>query len=219
MKAFIAAATVASFAFQGIPTAQAAGDGWSIVPYAGFSQLGDQNPTISGAGDIVDGELDVSVESGFTAGLGVRYGYKDSPWTSEFGWEYRSNDSDATSADGTALPGGNYASNIFYLNGRYALRESGSLTPWIGGGITWIQEVDLDSEDSEGERSFSASGSVGFQAMVGVDYELSDRFYFTSELRYSNLTDLTLDQEGGNGQVNGIDYQPLTLGIGVGIRL
>jgi len=193
-------------------------DGWSVVPYVGISVLGDQSPGIAGADDIVDGELDVAVDSGFTAGLGLRYAYDDSRWTSEVGWEYRSNDSTTTAADGSELPDGNYASNTFYLNGRYDLIDGAIWTPWIGGGLTWIQEVDLDSEDEAGERSFADSGSVGFQLMAGVNRALTERLYLSGELRYSRQTDLELAEEGGSGRVRDIDYAPLTLGLGVGVR-
>jgi len=159
------------------------------------------------------------LKDGFTAGLSARYYYPDSRWVSEFGWEYRSNDSTITPAAGAQLPDGNYASNIFYLNGRYRLTEGSSFTPWLGGGVTWTQEVDLDSEDANGERSFSDSGSVGFQLMAGADYDLSDRLYLTGELRYSSQTEIELSEQGGGGAtVTGLDYQPLTLSVGVGVR-
>ena len=199
-------------------TSHAADDRWSIVPYVGISQLGNQSPTIIGGEDIVDGGLDISAGSGFTAGLGIRYGYENSRWNSEIGWEYRSNDSETTTANGSVLPDGNYASNIFYLNGRYSLTDGNRWMPWLGGGLTWIQELDLDSENIDGERSFSISSSVGFLIMAGVDYNLSNRFYITSELRNGSHRSLDLEEEDGNGRVTNIDYQPVTLGLGIGIR-
>lgn len=197
--------------------AQATGEGWSIVPQFGLSQLADQSPTIN-ADSIAQGNSDIAVDQGFSAGLSLRYDYAGTPWTSEFGWEYRSNDAEITATDGTTLPDGNYASNTFYINGRYAILERGRLTPWVGGGISWIQEIDLDSENADGERSFSDSGGIGVQVMVGADYNLSDRFYLSGEIRYSSQTGLDLDEENGTGQVIGIDYQPLTLGLGLGYR-
>ena len=214
----LAAASLAISAALLTTSATAAGAGWSVVPYVGISQLGDQSPGLSGAADIADGTLDIAVDTGFTAGLGFRYDYPGSRWSSEFGWEYRSNDSDTTDATGLALPGGNYASNIFYINGRYALGEGKAWTPWVGAGLTWVQEVDLDSENTDGERSFEDSGAVGFQAMAGVDYRFTDRLYLTTELRYSSLTGLDLSEENGDGRISDIDYQPVTLGVGLGLR-
>jgi len=188
----ITIALALGWSLQASTVTQAAGEGWSLVPYIGLSQLGDQSPQLAGADGIANGTLDIAVDSGFTAGLGLRYGYENSRWTSEFGWEYRSNDSSITAADGTVLPSGNYAS--------------------------WLQEVDLDSESSEGERSFSDSSSVGLQLLAGVDYDLSDQLYFTSEIRYANHTGIDLEEEGGSGRVTDIDYQPVTLGLGIGWR-
>lgn len=215
--AFIAAA-MGLTAMTTAPSVHSAGVGWSIVPYFGFSQLGDQSASLVNAENIAPGNFNVAVDSGFTAGLSVRYDYKESPWTSEFGWEYRSNDSTITTADGSDLPSGNYASNVFYLNGRYQFNGTSRLTPWVGGGLTLIQEIDLDSENAAGERSFSDGGAVGFQVMAGIDYDLSERFYLTSELRYSSQAGLDLTEEGGAGKVSDIDYQPLTLGLGIGYR-
>lgn len=192
--------------------------GWSVVPYVGYSSLGDQQATASDF-DTGDGAIDITVDDGFTAGLSVRYRY-DSPLSAEFGWEYRSNDSVITDATGADLPGGNYASNIFYLNGRYNLPlNRGAWQPWVGGGLTWVQEIDLDSETLPAETSYSEGGAAGFQLMAGINRDINERWYLTSELRYSNLQSLTLDQEGGgNGTVSNIDYQPVTLQIGLGYR-
>ncbi|MFK8080648.1 MAG: outer membrane protein [Granulosicoccus sp.] len=215
---YVVAATAVGSALVTVAPLHAAGDRWSVVPYIGLSQLGDQSANLAGANDIVDGGLDIAVDSGFTAGLGIRFDYEDSRWTSELGWEYRSNDAETTTVDGGVLPAGNYASNTFYINGRYALTEGNRWTPWAGGGLTWIQEVDLDSESTDGERSFSSSGSIGFQVLAGVDYELTERLYLTSELRYSSQTGLDLEEENGDGRVRDIDYQPVTLGLGLGFR-
>lgn len=214
----IAVLTISGSAALTSPPTHAASEGWSVVPYFGLSALGDQSPQVAGADNIADGDLDVAVDSGFTAGLSVRHDYKNSRWTSEFGWEYRANDSSTTAADGVSLPDGNYASNMFYLNGRYALTDKARFTPWVGGGLTWVQEIDLDSENSEGERSFASSGSMGFQLMAGVDYDLSERFYLSGELRYSSQRSIDLNEEGGSGRVTDIDYQPVTLGVGIGYR-
>jgi len=214
----VRAAVMAGCLIGASQTTHSADAGWSIVPYVGVSVLGDQSPGIAADG-IAPGQLDVSVDTGFTSGLSFRYDYSDSRWTSEIGWEFRANDTQFNDASGSELPSGNYASNIFYLNGRYALTEGAALTPWIGGGLSVVQEVDIDSESSAGERSFSDSGAVGIQLLAGLDYNLSDRFYLTGELRFTSFTGLDLSEEaGGDGRVTNIDYQPVTLGVGIGFR-
>lgn len=199
-------------------TTVAKANDWSIVPYTGLSFMQDQSLNLVGLGGGLGGDADLSLEGGFVAGLSARVHYDDSRWISEFGWEYRSNDATITAEDGSRLPGGNYASNIFYLNGRYRLVESQPITPWLGVGLLWTQEVDLDSENTSGERSFSDSGSIGYQLMAGADYDLSEQFYLTGEIRYSTQHGLELSEETGNGAVTEVDYQSLTMSLGVGYR-
>ena len=191
---------------------------WSVVPYVGVSSLGDQSARVTGSANIADGDFSLDIGSGFTAGISVRYEYSDTPWISEFGWEYRSNDSTATDSNGELFNDGNYASNTFYVNGRYAFFKPRRLTPWLGGGLNWVQEIDLDSNSNTSANSFSDSGSIGVQLMAGLDFDLNDRIYLTSEIRYTALTDLTLNGEVSTGQVSGLSYEPLTFGIGLGIR-
>lgn len=201
-----------------LSTGSALAEGWSLVPYIGGSIMDDQNGVFAGTENINDGSASVALDSGFVAGLGLRYDYADSPWIAEFAWEYRSNDSATSPAAGDVLPGGNYASNTFFLNGRYVFANSRSWRPWIGAGLSYVQEIDLDSETANTERSFSSSGDVGFQVMAGIDYDVSDKFYLTSELRYSSLSGVDLEEEGGDGRLNDIDYNPITVGLGVGYR-
>ncbi len=189
----------------------------SLATTASFSRIEEVGAGIK-TGRLIKTQAVRNHGASSNAGLSVRYNYADSPWISEFGGEYRSNDANTTVSDNKQLPSGNYASNTFYINGRYVLSKGSRLTAWIGGGATWIQEVDLDSEDADGERSFSDSGSIGIQALAGVDYELSERLYISSEVRYSSQIGLELSEEGGAGRVSGIDYQPVTLGLGIGYR-
>jgi opacity protein-like surface antigen len=192
--------------------------GLSLVPYVGYSELGNQSAVLSNLAS-GNGASRVEIDPGFTAGLALRYHF-DSPFSSEFGWEYRSNDSVIVDNAGVRLPSGNYASSVFYFSGRYDLPfASGRFQPWLGTGLSIVQEVDLDSESTAGEISFSDSGSIGYQLMAGVDIELTPAWYLSTELRYSDQRDLTLEQEeGGGGVVADIDYQPLTLSFGLGYR-
>ena len=211
---------VATTILFGITSVVVADDrtGLSLIPLFGYSQLSDQTAVLSGL-DSGNGAARVEIDSGFMAGLALRYQF-DSPFSSEFGWEYRSNDSVIIDAAGMELPAGNYASNVFYFNGRYDPAVTfGRFRPWIGGGLSIVQEVDLDSESAAGEVSFSDSGSIGYQLMVGVDVEMTGPWYVTTELRYSDQRGLTLEQEEtGDGIVTAIDYQPITVQLGIGYR-
>jgi len=88
----------------------------------------------------------------------------------------------------------------------------------VGAGLTWLQEIDLDGESDDVERSFADSGSIGYQLMTGVDVDLTERFYLSGQFRYSGRGGTDLDAEGEDGRVSSIDYHPVTLGLGEGLR-
>jgi len=193
---------------------------WQLRPIIGLSSLpdvmGDANPT---------GNLDVSTDSGFLAGLGLGYRLNQN-WSAELAWEYRSNDSAAelTSLQGDVnFDSGDYASNVFHLNGIYHWPKGEKIQPYAGAGLSWVQELDLDLTINGQESSFSADGDVGFQVFAGVDWALSDRWGAQAELRYSSLTGVDLEAEApgsviGLAQIGDLDYQPLSLQLGLTYR-
>ena len=219
LPAIARCAAVTAFAMLPLASSAAEHTGWSVIPHLALSQMQDQQARQSGLTES-DSSLDVGMEDGFSAGLSVRYDY-GTGWVSEFGWEYRSNDSSLTGlSEGVTLPEGNYASNVFYLNGRYQLpTQLGAWQPWVGAGLAVIQEIDIDSGEAEAEISFSSSGAIGAQLMLGIDRNLSDRWYLSSEIRYSHYSDLELAREGSEeGTITAIDYTPLSLQVGLGYR-
>lgn len=192
-------------------TAAAAENGlWFVRPYVGLSQMSDLDQVRS------NGNLatDIQLDSGFVAGLGLGYRY-NRHWAAEFAWEYRSNES-VTDIDGLgSYPDGNYASNTFFLNGFYYFQSTGAWQPYVGAGLAWLQEVDIDLERDGVERSLSADGDTGVQVFVGVEYTLSDALKAQAELRYGSITGMTLTEEGGNLRMGELDYQPATVQIGL----
>jgi len=98
-----------------LTSASYASDRWFVRSHVGTGQVSDQSSSTDNFGSGVS-SLEASIDQGFTAGLGV--GYQFNPkWAAELGWEYRSNDSEVTLDNGQVFAGGNYASNVFYLNG------------------------------------------------------------------------------------------------------
>ncbi len=149
----------------------AAEDNWFVRPYVGLSQMSDLGADFTNI-DGLSGDIDVDLDAGFTGGIGVGYNYTDN-FAVEFGWEYRSNDSEAVLADTSEFDGGNYASNIFYLNGHYRFAPNGDWRPYVGAGLTWVEEVDIDLERGSEELSYQGDGDVGYQLFAGVDYRVN----------------------------------------------
>ena len=189
---------------------------WFVRANVGTSSVSDQNAS---ANDFAVGinSLDASLDSGFAAGLGLGYQYTPSVGV-ELGWEYRSNDSAVTLNDGQVFPEGNYASNVFYLNGIYTFQTQSNWQPYAGVGVTWVQEIDIDIEKDGVERSFSNGGDTGVQAFVGVNRKLSPQLSLQGELRYGSISNIDLDEEDGNGTLADLDYDPFTLQVGLQYR-
>lgn len=206
---------LAGSALPGGLMAQESGNdrGWSLRPYVGLSQLSDQSASVSGTG-FANGAADIELDSGFVSGLGVSYRY-NANLSAEIAWEYRSNDSQVTLADGTRFDDGNYASNVFAINGIYDFASGGAWTPYLGGGLSWIQEIDIDLEGNGPERSFSGDGDFGYQVFAGLRYLLSDNWNLHGELRYTTFDDLDLDGERIQGRFTGLEYRPLTFQVGL----
>ena len=195
-------------------TAIADDSNWFVRPYVGLSQMSDLSADFEDI-DGLSGTADIDLDSGFTGGLGVGYRYTEQ-FAVEFGWEYRSNESSTTLAGTSEFEDGNYASNIFYLNGHYAFAASGNWQPYVGAGLTWVEEIDIDLERNGEELSYSGSGDTGYQVFAGVDYALNADWTLQSELRYGSITGIDLDGEAGDpGQITGLDYETTTLQVGL----
>ncbi len=191
----------------------ATGD-WSIRPYVGISQMSDLDANTNGVG-AQDGIAEVELDSGFTAGLGFAYQYTDN-FAAELAWEYRSNDSQTTLADGQVFSEGNYASNIFFINGIYSFNKTNNWTPYLGAGLSWVQEVDIDLETNGTEISYSGDGDTGFQVFAGANYDISPRWAVHGEIRYGTSSGIELEgEEGAVGTFSDLDYKPLTFQVGM----
>ncbi len=191
-----------------------AAENWYLRPYVGLSQMSDLDSDFSDI-DGLSGEADIDLDTGFTGGLGVGYRYTDN-LSVEVGWEYRSNDSETTLNGVSEFDDGNYASNIIYLNGNYFFERSGPWQPYVGGGLTWVEEVDIDLERGGDEQSYSGDGDIGYQIFAGIGYEINEKWTLQTELRYGSVTDIDLEGEGSDvGEFEGIDYETTTLQIGL----
>lgn len=183
---------------------------WSVLTHFGLSQMSDQRPDTVGLG-ATDGPADLAVEGGFVAGLTVERRITKQ-FSAQFGWEYRSNESPITLADGQQFPDGNYASNTFYLNGLFHFNQVRDFEPYLGAGLVWVQEIDIDLERNGVETSFDSQGDVGFALMAGVNYDLNNSWSINSEVRYTRVGGLDL------GSVRDLEYNPVTLQLGLRYR-
>jgi len=185
-----------------------------VKPYVGFIGIQDMDITIDDGAT----KTPVAVKSGFgyTTGLSVGYAFTNN-FSAELGWEYKSNNVEATFANTTY--DGNYASNFIYLNGRYTFNTSSKFAPYIGAGITYIEEIDFDFEIGNTENSFAENGDIGFNILAGLDYNFSDRWTLNWELRSTFFSDIELSsEENSNVKLTDLKYNPFVINIGIKYR-
>jgi outer membrane protein W len=190
---------------------------WYAKLNAGTSFLGDQDFKQSGvatAGATGKGEY----SSGWVAGGAFGYRITDN-WAAEIAWDYRTNENDKTKfSDGTSVSGGDFASNIIFLNGYYRFDPvmNTKLRPYLGLGLGWVEEIDMDLKTSSGvENSYSAENEFASQLMAGIEYPIAQNWDFSTEIRYTKVSDIELKQESGSKKITGIDYDPITVAVGI----
>ena len=186
----------------------------SSKPAVGVSQLSDQNFVIQDS-DSLDGNGVASTSSGIAAGLG--FGYQVNPsFSAEIYWEYRSNDTDTNIDNVETTFEGNYASSIVYLNGYYHFMQTKEWDFYVGAGLGYVQEIDLDLEESGLERSYSDSGDTVVNFMLGFDYALTPDISVNAELRIARAQSEDLPAEVNvSGSAGDLEYSPSTLGLGI----
>ena len=192
--------------------------GTAIAAESGFYVSATGGAGFLGGTDLDSGTLgngDADFDAGFGAGGAV--GYDFGAWRLEGEMMYRTNDVD--SVDGTVFDGvddGDFSSLALALNGRYEFNLLGrpEITSYVGAGLTWFQEIDIDFEDATFERSYSGDG-FGIQLMAGARYQLGRNWGVFTELRHLMANDLELEGEGAATGEFDADYQHTMLLIGV----
>lgn len=198
--------------------AQTQSQGFYATLYGQHSQIAASNFTESGALGAGQG-LRVEFGSGFGLGgdLGYRYG---NGWASEVEWNYRRHPLNALRKDGSQLSrDGDFASNILLINGLRRFQMSGGWTPYLGAGIGWVQEIDMDIAPSHAgaQRGYSAGSKSAFQFIAGAEYMLSPKWRLIADARWLRISPVRLDNEESNpgGSAGPLKYTPVSVQLGV----
>jgi opacity protein-like surface antigen len=214
----IETALLAAFLAAGPAIASAADDAhWYATANLGANFMSDQSVSLSGDGPTQSGEA--SLSNGMLAGAAVGRAFSRS-FRAEAEFVYQSVDHDGVRlADGGSLPSGNYASTGVALNGLYSFNLFGreEVRTYVGLGLAWLTEVDIDFEQGGEELSYSGDG-FGVQLLAGARYEIGERWFLDAGLRYLSAGEVTMDGEGAaTGRVRA-DYEPWSATLGIGWR-
>jgi opacity protein-like surface antigen len=201
-----------------VALAQGDSKGFYVTMYGQQSHIGSSNLAetgAQGAGNSLRAEFGRGV--GFGGDIGYRYG---NGWAAEVEWNYRSHSLNALRQSGSNLArDGDFASNIVLINGLRRFNTTGAWTPYLGAGIGWVQEIDIDITPSSAgaERGYSAGNKYAFQLIGGVEYTLTPQWRMTADARLLRVGSVQLDNEVGNpgGSVGPLNYNPFSVQVGV----
>jgi outer membrane protein W len=188
--------------------------GLYVSAYGGSSTLGSTTVTESRAGfGVLDGKAKFG--SGFGAGgaLGYRYG---NGLAAELAWDYRGHDLKRV---GNTAVAGDFASTVLFVNGYYRFEKLAGVRPFVGAGLGYITEIDMDITRSANEREYSRRGGLALQAMVGGEVDLSERWSVSGDLRWSQMNTGTFKSSDADSSLtNKPKYAPVSLNFGVTYR-
>lgn len=195
-----------------VPAAHAEGTYVNLI--GGLGWLGDTDIALDG-GQEARGKFD----AGFAGGASVGYAWEN--WRLEGELLYQTNDTDR--ASGPGLPegadAGDFSSLAVGANAIYEFDLIGSpqARTYVGAGVVWLQEVDLDFDAPDGELSYSAD-DWGYQIFAGARYRFGEHWQVTAELRYLDAGSVSLDGEGAAPGRIKADYQRTSVLVGLGYR-
>ncbi len=183
--------------------------GFYVKSHLDWSSLSDDKITVDGASG------QASYDSGFATGIGFGYDYGNG-WRNEVDFEYRTNEYSRVSLDNSNdLSGGDFSSAILYLHGIYQFKPSAmSVTPYVGLGLGWVQEIDFDASADGVTRSYSDSGDLAYRLLAGIEHAITEQWHFQAQVNYTQLTGLKLKEEGGLGTATS-DYSVWGVGLGL----
>jgi len=198
--------------------AQVESKGFYATIYGQHSRVGSSNFTESGA---LGAGLGLRAEFGSGVGFGGDFGWRyGNGWAAEVEWNYRSHSLDALRQGGANLArDGDFASNTLLIHGLRRFPTTSAWTPYVGAGVGWVQEIDIDVAPSTGgpERSYSASSKFAFQLIAGVEYALTSQWRLIADARWLRAGSVRLDNEAGNpgGSAGSLTYNPFSVQVGI----
>lgn len=171
-------------------------EGLYLKLLGGFSAAQNSTATLSGGGS-----SRASYDTGFGAAASIGYAFTPN-LAVEAEYMYRSSDTSSFRAGGFGTSG-DFASVIISANAIYTFDgwdvSAGRIRPYVGAGIGVIQEVDMDISGGAAAGEYSDSGSIAFQGLVGLAWDVSDSWRLSLEGRYMTAGMQNLDRSGGPG--------------------
>ena len=185
--------------------------------FGGLSLLNSPSSNFTPVGGaLVDGEADL--KTGWLGGLAV--GYEFNSWLRVEGEiSYRRNSVSGLTTPGLdAATGGDYAALMFMANAYYDIADLDAgfavFTPYIGAGIGFAEEIDVDIDAAMPLAQFEGNG-FAYQFLAGVKWRYDSNITGGLGVRYTRAGNITLDGDTGTLDVK---YNPWAVILSVGYR-
>lgn len=166
------------------------------------------------------GTAEVDYDTGLTSGFAFGW-YATPRWRAEIEYLYRTDELEiATFGDGTTFDGGDFSSVAISANTYLdfpvwrSKTSDRSFLVYVGAGLSWIQEVDIDLERDGQNVEFETDDS-GFQWMAGVTWRFSPRWDSGFEIRGFDVSDIEMESDAGFVRSN---YAPVNLSLSLSYR-
>ena len=174
------------------------------------------------SGTILDTGTGITVDSAYTLELDLTYMFNDT-----WGLEVIAGTAEHDLATAGGALGGADAGSVWVLPPTFTLQyhfpTSGGIHPYIGVGLNFTLFYNYDLSDdlaALGIEDVDLDSSVGPAANIGIDFDISDRYFFNVDLKYiaiSTNADLELAGDDILDTVD-VDIDPWVIGAGFGMR-
>lgn len=187
--------------------------GLYLNAYGGVSKLGSTKVSESRPlFQTLSGKASFGSGIGLGGAVGYRYG---NGWAAEIAWDYRSHE---LKGIGNTAVTGDFASTVLFVNGYYRFQKTGVVRPFLGLGLGYVTEMDIDigRAGTSSELGYSRRGGLATQAIFGGEFDLSPNWSLSADLRLSKLASGTFKAETAGSLIEGKPkYQPTSLNFGV----
>ncbi|HOP20502.1 MAG TPA: OmpW family protein [Parvularculaceae bacterium] len=105
---------------------------------------------------------------------------------------------------------------------QYHFNPAGKIRPYAGVGVNWTIFYNEDTKaalnDAIGATTIDLENSVGVAYQVGVDFDLTERFFMNFDVKYIQIDTTATLNTGGLINTVDVDLDPIVAGIGFGMR-
>lgn len=192
---------------------------WYATANLGLGTLSDETLTYddgAGGGDSVNASYENSFVGGGT--LGYRFA---NGWSLEGEITYRRNELEPVDVPGLGtFTEGDFASLGFGVNALYRFNfgDSGKWSGYVGPGVVYLQEIDIDFDSESQEEISFESDDTAFQLKFGARYDFSERWFAEAGATYLTSSGVRMELPEDPSQTIETDYNHWTIAAGIGFR-